>query len=93
MKIKAGFKFLAFSKAVRNFTARVKPGKNGFSLNIHVEQPWGPKLGSLAIPGNESRDWVALNCEVGSTDGVQVLWLNFYGEGDGMFELDWVRFE
>lgn len=90
---KAAYKYLDFEVVPKLFTARVKAGKEGGTINVHIEQPWGTKLGTLTIPGNEAGEWAELSCEVEHTEGVQVLWFNFYGKGENLFEVDWVRFE
>lgn len=96
MKIRNGdkvcFKYLNFEKKVNNFIVRIKPGKTIGSINVHIEQPWGPKLGAMEIQPSENDEWFEVKCEVESPEGEQVLWLNFYG-GDEMFEVDWVKFE
>lgn len=90
---KAAYKYLDFKKSPTRFTARVKPGNGEGTINVHIEQPWGKKLGTLTVPAGESGEWQELHCEVDATEGVQVLWFNFYGKGEDLFEVDWVRYE
>ena len=90
---KAAFRYQNFDKEVNQFTARVKPGSHGGSLNIHVDQPWGKKPAIGNIPGSEENKWVDLGCAIENAEGIQVLWLNFNGKSDDIFELDWIKIE
>ncbi len=90
---KAAYKYIAFDGKNSTFKARIKAGKNGGVINVHIDQPWGKKLGTLTIPaalGNQ--EWEELSCPVESADGRQTLWLVFFG-GEDMFDVDWVKFE
>ncbi len=90
---KAGYKYLDFKNGSTKFIARIKPGKQGGSINVYIDQPWGKKLGTLQVPGNQSDEWIELSCDIENTEDVQVLWLTFNGSGEDLFDLDWVRFE
>jgi len=90
---KACFKYLDFKEGFTKFSARVKSGTSGGSINIHIEQPWGPSLGSLEVAATDNNQWLELSCEVESASGIQVLWLNFYGSNEELFEIDWIKFE
>ena len=90
---KACYKYVDFRDGVKKFTARVKPGKDGGNINVHIEQPWGKRLGSLKVTGSENSEWVESTCEIESAKDIQVLWFNFHGASEDMFAVDWVRFE
>ena len=90
---KACYKYVNFDKDVNKLIARVKPGKDGGSINVHIDQPWGKKLGAIEVQGSNGADWIELSCDIENVDGVQVLWFNFHGVGKDMFSVDWVKFE
>ncbi len=91
---KVVYKYLAFDRGTKQFTARVKAGKDGGSINVFIDQPWGRKLGTLNVPASSgNQEWQEISCPVESVDGKQKLWLAFYGTGTDMFEVDWVKFE
>jgi len=90
---KACYKYIDFSKGTKKFIARVKPGKDGGTINILIDQPWGKQIGSLNVPPNEKNDWTELSCEVENASGVQVLWLSFNSKENDLIDVDWVRFE
>ena len=90
---RAAFKYLDFNDGCSRFTARVLPGSSGGKIEIFIGQPWGTKIGELIIPAvNDSETWRELSCEVKNVEGVQTLWLNFYGQGDSLFDVDWIKF-
>jgi len=88
---KACFKYVDFNRDISRFTARVRSAKSEGSIGVHIDQPWGKRLGTLEIPENEDADWIELSCEIENANDIQVLWLNFYTEDD--MEVDWVIFE
>jgi arabinoxylan arabinofuranohydrolase len=91
---KAAYKYIAFDGKNATFKARISAGKNGGVINVHIDQPWGKKLGTLNIPGTSAdTEWQELSCPVESAEGVQTLWLVFFGGGENMFDVDWVKFE
>lgn len=91
---KAAYKYIAFDGKNSNFKARIKAGKDGGVINVHIDQPWGRKLGTLTIPGagGDAR-WQELSCPIESAEENQTLWLVFFGGGEDMFDVDWVKFE
>ena len=90
---KAAYKYIAFDGKSSKFTARVKSGKNGGVINIHIDQPWGKKLGTLTVaPTSENQEWQEQSCPIERTNGKQTLWLVFRG-GEDMFDVDWITFE
>jgi arabinoxylan arabinofuranohydrolase len=88
---KACFKYVDFNRDIARFTARVRSAKGGGSIGIHIDQPWGKRLGTLEIPESANEAWIELSCEVENANDIQVLWLNFYTEDE--MQVDWVIFE
>jgi len=74
---KACFKYVDFNRDIARFTARVRSAKGGGRIGVHIDQPWGKRLGTLEIPESANEDWIELSCDVENANDIQVLWLNF----------------
>ena len=58
-----------------------------------IDQPWHKKIAEIKIDSTEKNiDWQTLTFNVEKITGVHALWLQFFGEGNEMFEVDWIRF-
>lgn len=91
---KAAFKYIDFRNGVRKINLRVNPGSGGERIVVYLDQPWYKKIGDLNImPGSKSNHWETLSFEVEKTTGVHALWLQFYGKGTNLFNVDWFCFE
>jgi len=93
-KDNVAYKYLDFGEGVDEFDIRVAPGKKGGSIQLALDQPWHPAIGTVEIkPGNGEKDWQTFSCKVKKTSGVHALWLRFSGETDtDLFDVDWFKF-
>ena len=93
-KDNVAFKYLDFGEGVDVFEIRVAPGRKGGSIQLALDQPWHPAIGTVEVkPGKGEKRWQTLTCKVKKTSGVHALWLRFYGEGDtDLFDVDSFKF-
>jgi len=86
------FKYLNFKEGPDEIKLRIKPLKDGGTINIKLDQPWGPTIGMLTIPGEENGEWKTISSEIKKVEGIHAVWLTFQGKGREMFDLDWFEF-
>jgi hypothetical protein len=90
----AGFKYLDFSSPVDSFKVKVAPGKKGITIDVALDNSWGPSLGSINIPGNgDGETFQTLACKIKNISGVHAVWLRFWGDGDELLKIDSFSFE
>jgi beta-xylosidase len=90
----AAFKYINFENGVDSLTLHVAPGKKGFTINIALDNSWGPSIGIINMPENGNGEtYQNLNCKISKVKGVHALWLVFWGDADDLFKLDWLRFK
>ena len=87
------YKYIDFGSGIDSFQVRVAPGKNGGSIQIVLDQPWHPIIGTVDVPASSGeKEWVTLSCKVEKSSGVHALWLKFNGHGNELFDVDWFKF-
>ncbi len=86
------FKYIDFKDGADKVKFRLKPLKNGGSISIRLDQPWGKQIGLINIPGDENGKWQNISAEIKKTTGVHAVWLTLFGKGNDTFELDEYRF-
>ncbi len=92
-KDKVVYKYIDFKDGVKSVSLRIKKGTNGGRINMMIDQPWHKKIAEIKIDSTEKNiDWQTLTFNVEKITGVHALWLQFFGEGNEMFEVDWIRF-
>lgn len=97
---KAGYKYIDFGHGVNQFTAMVFPGKEESKIDLLIDQPWGPSVGSITIPGKDNEGkWMEVNGNIKGVKGVHALWLKFNIKGghketmkNESFKIDWFMF-
>ena len=90
---RAAYKYFDFGAGVDRLTVRAAPGATPGKIEIVTDSPWGGAIGSIAVPGNgDGQTWQELSCAIHPVKGVHAVWLEFEGEGDGLFKVDWFRF-
>ncbi|WP_319592481.1 family 43 glycosylhydrolase [uncultured Draconibacterium sp.] len=89
----AAYKYVDFKKGATKVKMQVKPLSGGGSISVHIDQPWGPKIGVLAVPGNTKNNWQIITADIKETEGKHALWLRFNGNSEKMYTLDWIKFE
>lgn len=91
---KAAYKYIDFGNGVDSVTVNVAPGSKGGTINFAIDQPWGPSIASVNVPGNgDGKQWITLSAKVNSVKGVHALWMRFWGEGTDFFRVDWFQFK
>ncbi len=95
--------FLKFAQidlnGIDRLSVRVKPRRGG-RIDIRLDQPNGPTVGSISIAsgpsGKQERRWQESGTKLNPTKGIHDLYLVFVDPGGGqqgvLFDLDWMRF-
>ena len=90
---KAAYKYINFGIGVNNITVRVAPGANAGKIDVVLGDSWSPAIGSVEVPGGGNHKvWKVFTVPVKETAGIHALWLRFYGEGEDLFRVDWLKF-
>ena len=90
---KVVYKYIDFNRGIKSVTLRIKKGNKAGKINIMIDKPWHKKIAEIEIkPGNNEQNWEDLTFKVKNTKGVHALWLQFFDEGNDIFEIDWIRF-
>jgi len=93
---KAAFKYLDFSDGVTRMSIRIRPGQSGGTIAVMLDQPWHERLATLEVQGAGTSEgtwdiWtVPVEVEV---TGIHALWLQTWGAGDQLLDVDWITFE
>ncbi len=90
-KDKAVFKYIDFKDGVKTLTLKFKKSKGSGKIELMTDQPWHKKIAEIPI-GSTGNDWQELTFKVDDVKGVHALWMQFFTEGKGNFEIDWLRF-
>ncbi|GHT03777.1 hypothetical protein FACS189440_11760 [Bacteroidia bacterium] len=105
---KAGYKYLDFSAGVDSIVIQVIPGEKNGSIILQLDQPWTPAVAKIDIPAKTDSDKpVIIRQKIERITGIHALWLSFDGPGanktgtrvnyDGneneLFQLDWFQFK
>ena len=91
---RAAFKYFDFGYGVDRLTVRVAPGSKPGKINFAIDSPWGESIGSVTVPGRgDDKTCQELSCDIRGAKGVHSVWLNFDGEGEGLFKVDWFQFK
>lgn len=90
---KAIYKYIDFGQGVSSATLRVKVFKEA-TISLTADKPWQLQLGRVNVkPGPNQNDWQEITYEVNpKVTGVHALWLQFWGDGENLLEVDWIRF-
>ena len=89
----AAYKYIDFGSGVKSITVRVAPGKDPGRIALKLGNSWHPDIATMDIPGgDEAGRWQEITVDVDPVTGVHALWLSFLGQGEYLFEVDWIRF-
>ena len=88
----AGYKYINFGNGVEKVEINVKPQKNGGTISIRLNQPWGENIGTIEIPPGQ-KGWQKISARIEKTAGIHAVWLQFNGNNTDLFSIDWFRFE
>jgi arabinoxylan arabinofuranohydrolase len=84
----AGYKYLNFYSVPGSITINATPGKFEVSIDIAIDNSWGPSIGKISIPGNEKGGKIQpYSTNIKKIDGVHALWLRFYGKPGDLLKI------
>ncbi len=90
---RVAYKYLDFGNGVDQVTFRVKPGKKSGKIDLALDVPWHPSIGTVDVQGSETAGaWQDLTVAIKSVSGVHALWLRFSGETGELFSIDWFKY-
>ena len=85
----AGYKYIDFGSGVSTFQARAGSLAYGGQIEIHLDQPDGPLIGTCEVPRTGGwRKWERVTCPVQSVEGVHAVYLVFKGRPGRLFDLE-----
>ncbi|MFA9390659.1 MAG: family 43 glycosylhydrolase [Prolixibacteraceae bacterium] len=87
------FKFINFGAGVKSATIRVRAIKGG-TINLTADKPWQLHLGKVNVePTSNPSEWKEVTFDVNQQiSGVHALWMQMWGDGENLMEIDWIRF-
>jgi arabinoxylan arabinofuranohydrolase len=87
----AAYKYLdlnSLDAGERLFTARVASLTYGGTIEVRLDDPDGPLLGTCAVPNTGGwHQWAAVECPVERASGIHALYLLFHGRPGRLFNL------
>ncbi len=86
------YKYVDFKDGVNEITLKVKSLKNGGTITVRSDTPWGSIIGMVRVSGKEDGQWETITSKIRGDEGIHAIWLGFYGEESDLFELDWFKF-
>ncbi len=90
----AAYKYIDFKDGLNNVTASIIPGRSGGSIDVVLDNSWGPSVGTIKIPaalGNDKN--IEISTTIKSVKGVHAVWLRFNSDNQESFKLDWFKFK
>lgn len=83
-----------FGLGAKFFAASVAAAAAGGNIELHLDSPDGPTVGSCSVPITGSlQKWVTTSSPIKNTSGVHDLYLVFTGNEKHAFDFDWWKFE
>ncbi len=90
---KAAYKYIDFSSGADRITVMVKAGNGGGRIDVLIDQPWGPSMGTIQIPDvSEGDKWNSYTAKLKEIKGVHAVWLRFLTGKNENVKLDWFVF-
>ena len=84
----AAYKYLDFGSGVSRFEARVGSLAYGGDIDVHLDSPDGPLLGTCAVPRTGGwQKWETVSAPIDRAEGVHALYLVFRGRPGRLFDL------
>lgn len=82
------------NKDAKEFAASVVCGSEGGKIELRLDSPTGPLLGTLTVkPTGGLEKWKTQTCKISGATGVHDLCLKFTGGSGHLFNFDWWKFE
>lgn len=89
----AAYKSINFGKKASLFAVTTNTILNGGKIELRIDSINGPIIGNCTISSKNDANKIGTNrCEIIKTSGVHELYLVFYGEKEGLFNVDKFQF-
>ncbi|SCG76238.1 family 43 glycosylhydrolase [Micromonospora coxensis] len=86
-------KGVAFGAGATSFSARVASATAGGRIEVRLDSPGGPTVGTCAVTGTGGwQNWTTTTCAVGGATGTRDLYLRFAGGSGSLFNINWWQF-
>lgn len=86
-------KGLAFGAGASSFTTRVASNTSGGRVELHLDSPTGPTVGTCTVQGTGGwQTWSTVSCPVTGATGTHDLYLRFAGGSGFLFNMNWWQF-
>jgi hypothetical protein len=80
-------------KGATSFLASVGANTDGNTITLRLDSEAGIAIGALKVKSTGSLDkWETQSCNIRSAKGVHDLYVNFFGNGKVMMNVDWWKF-
>ena len=82
-----------FGPGAKSFEARVASSAAGGKIEVRLDSPVGPLVGTCAVPGTGGwQTWTTKSCPINGATGTHDLYLRFTGGSGDLFHFDWWQF-
>ncbi|MEV4481561.1 family 43 glycosylhydrolase [Micromonospora coxensis] len=86
-------KGVAFGTGATSFSARVASATAGGRIEVRLDSPTGPTVGTCAVTGTGGwQSWATTTCAVSGATGTRDLYLRFTGGSGSLFNINWWQF-
>ncbi|MGB2570875.1 family 43 glycosylhydrolase [Micromonospora citrea] len=86
-------KGVAFGTGATSFSARVASATAGGRIEVRLDSPTGPTVGTCAVTGTGGwQNWATTTCAVSGATGTRDLYLRFAGGSGSLFNINWWQF-
>ncbi len=86
-------KGVAFGTGAASFTGRVSSAISGGRIEVRLDSPTGPTVGTCAVPATGGwQAWTTVSCPVSNATGTHDLYLRFTGGSGNLLNLNWWQF-
>lgn len=90
---RAVYRYIEFTGAEKEIEIRLKAGRNGGTISAKLDKPWHQRIAEIEVQGSEGGgEWQTLSFKIEPADGIHAVYLEFYGDGEDLMEVDWFRF-
>ncbi|MFD6139237.1 glycoside hydrolase family 43 protein [Promicromonospora sp. NPDC060271] len=86
-------KGVAFGTGARSFSARVASATSGGRIEVRLDSPSGPVVGTCTVTGTGGwQTWATSTCPVSGATGTHDVYLRFTGGSGYLFNVNWWQF-
>ncbi len=90
----AAYKYLDFGTGSDSVKFRVFRGVKGVTIDIGIDNSWGPSIGRINVSGNgDGKSSETVSTKIRNTKGIHSIWLRFRGDGDDLLAVDSFAFK